>query len=143
MAWPTSWNLLQDPQHGTVTFPDPSPDGALVHIDDPSSNITDTVVFNTTLSADGADFDFEHTVEVSRPKLCGLDTREDGRCDVVRAVLFGNSTSVGQICSIAEAVTTNPDTGEYERLPENMPGSCCLDNVDTLENFGERVSGAR
>ena len=143
MAWPTSWRLLKDPQHGTVTFPDPSPDGALVHIDDPSSTINDTVVFETTLSADGVDFYFEHTVKVSRPKLCGLDTREDSRCDDTRAVLFGSKTSVGQICSIAEAVTTNSDSGEYEWLPENMPGSCCLDNVDTFEIFGERVSGAR
>ena len=143
MAWPTSWRLLKDPQHGTVTFPDPSPDGALVHIDDPSSTINDTVPFDAKLIAGDDEFYFEYTVEVSRPKLCGLDTREDDRCDVARAVLFGNSTSVGQICSIAEAVTTNPDTGEYERRPENMPGSCCLDNVDTWENFGERVSGAR
>ena len=126
-----------------MTFPDPSPVGALDHIGDLSSSVNDTVVFETTLSADGVDFYFEHTVKVSRPKLCGLDTREDSRCDDTRAVLFGSKTSVGQICSIAEAVTTNSDSGEYEWLPENMPGSCCLDNVDTFEIFGERVSGAR
>ena len=143
MSWPSSWRLLQDPRHGTVTFPDPSPGEALIHIADASSRVRDNVTHHTTLSVGGVDFYFEHTVRVSRPKLCGLDTREDDRCDVARSVLFGKSTSVGQICSIAEAMTTNPETEEYEWRPENMPGSCCLDNVDTLENFGERVSGAR
>lgn len=126
-----------------MTFPDPSPGGALDHIGDLSSSVLDNVTHRTTLEAGVDDFYFEHTVKVLRPKLCGLDTREDDRCDVARAVLFGKITSVGQICSIAEAVTTNPETGEYERRPENMPGSCCLDNVDTLESFGDRVSRAR
>ena len=68
MSWPRNWRLQQDPQHGTVAFTDPSPSGALDHIFDPSSSVNDTVVFNTTLSAGGDEFYFEHTVEVSRPK---------------------------------------------------------------------------
>ena len=136
ISWPKNWRLSQDPQHGTITFDDPSPSGALDHIVDQSSRVLDQVKHSPTLSATANNgekitYDFSHTVEVSRPELCGLDTREDDRCDVARAVLFGNSTSVGQICSIAEAVTIDPN---------NMPGSCCLDNVLTLENFGERVS---
>ena len=133
ISWPKNWRLSQDPQHGTIFFDDPSPNGALDHIVDPSSSVVDHVEHNRHFSVTkyGIEYDFFHTVEVSRPKLCGLDTREDDRCDVARAVLFGNSTSVGQICSIAEAVMIDPN---------NMPGSCCLDNVLTLENFGERVS---
>lgn len=77
---------------------------------------------------------------MNTPRDCGLDVREDTRCDDARSILFGKSASVGQICSIAEAVTTNPDTGLSELLPDNMPGTCCLDNVETLQNFGEQVS---
>ena len=141
MAWPTQWNLAQD-KHGHIAFPNPNGDDAIVHDREKSSQET-TYISSVTASADlQGGITFQHSFSVNTPRQCGLDVREDTRCDDARSLLFGKSTSVGQICSIAEAVTTNPETALSEFLPNNMPGTCCLDNVGTLRNFGERVSHA-
>ena len=131
------WNLSQD-EHGHIVFPNPNGDDAILHR--PSTQSTDSSVTATKTFSFG--FALQHSFAVETPTVCGLDVREDTRCDDARSLLFGDSTSVGQICSIAEAVTTNPETALPELLPDNMPGTCCLDNVGTLQNFGERVSHA-
>lgn len=123
MEWPENWDLTTD-RHGHRTFSDPSMP-FFVH----KKNIADPKRY-ITVKAHGI---FEHEFEVDLPQdFCGLEVYADNRCDDARRVLFGDSTSVGQICSIADAVAENG--------PDNMPGTCCLDNVKTLENFGEKVS---
>lgn len=135
MKWPRKWNLLQD-SHGQIHFPNPNPEGAIAHRDsNPSSRYRSDV----TISALYFDYPLEYTLQINTPTECSLDVRNDTRCDDAKSLLFGESTSVGQICSIAEAVTTNPDTALPELLPDNMPGTCCLDKTTTFENFGERV----
>lgn len=137
MAWPSQWNLAQD-KGGRIAFPNPGGDDALLHRQLGASEIS---LVETSIQLQG-NIDFKHSFNVEKPRECGLDVREDTRCDDARSLLFGKSTSVGQICSIAEAVTTDSDTREPKLVPDNMPGTCCLDNVNTLENFGQRVSDA-
>ena len=146
LSWPRRWNLQQDQRHGTEAFAQNSErTDALKHINDDDTNdgsSSEDITHSTALGTNTQDL-FTHTITISKPKICGLDIEEDPRCDTAKAVLFGESTSVGQICSIAEAVRPfDPDSGTYRSIPENMPGTCCLDNVKTLETFGERVSFA-
>ena len=139
MSWPTKWNLWKDPQHGWEVFsPGTEESNALDHIGDDESDFFSTdISFSTTFSGKLTE-PFVHSVSIKKPKICSLDTREDSRCDNARSVLFGASASVGQICSIAEAV--RPLDPAVASTPNNMPGTCCLDNIKTLKNFGERVS---
>lgn len=142
--WPTQWNLSQN-RHGVKEFaPGVEINNALVHRTDDSADVKDTLTPDPwTLSNEDASlsYTFSHTVTIIRPKLCGLDVQDDTRCDDARATLFGASTSVGQICSVADAVlSVCPETEITTPLPDNMPGTCCLDNVKTTANFGESVS---
>ena len=134
IAWPEQWNLVRD-KHGHIVFPNPSTDALLIYKENGRKSYQSSVTASAVLQGGKV---FEHSFNVETPRTCGLDVREDTRCDDTRSLLFGNSTSVGQICSVAEAVKNDPDTGEVN--PDNMPGFCCLDNVKTLQNFGERVS---
>ena len=58
--------------------------------------------------------------------------REDVRCDTAMSLIFGDTTSVGQICSVASAVS--------EKGPERMPGRCCLDTPKSAGNLAMKVS---
>ena len=139
--WPTQWNLTKN-HHGIKEFaPGVETNNALVHRTDDSANVTQTFPNDWTLSSGSSSHTFSHTVVISRPKLCGLDVQNDTRCDDARTALFGASTSVGQICSVAGATLfVDPETGSKIPQPDNMPGTCCLDNVKTTANFGESVS---
>lgn len=139
--WPTQWNLSKN-RHGIKEFaPGEETNNTLVHRDDGSANVTQAFPKDWTLSSGSSSYTFSHTVDISRPKLCGLDVQNDTRCDDARATLFGASTSVGQICSVAGAVLfVDPETGSKTPQPDNMPGTCCLDNVKSTANFGESVS---
>ena len=133
-------------RHGIVEFaPGVEISAALVH------NTTNSASTETTLTPDpwlltddaegGPEYSFSHSVTISRPSVCGLNVQNDTRCDDARTTLFGASTSVGQICSVADAVLpVHPETNTRTAKPENMPGTCCLDNVKTAANFGESVS---
>jgi hypothetical protein len=54
--------------------------------------------------------------------------------DVASALVFGNGTSVGEICSIADAVTANNES--------TIPGNCCIDAplASSDQNWGSKVS---
>jgi hypothetical protein len=54
--------------------------------------------------------------------------------DVASALVFGNGTSVGEICSIADAVTANNES--------TIPGYCCIDAplASSDQNWGSKVS---
>ena len=138
--WPSQWNLSQN-RHGIKEFaPGVETNNALSHRTGDSAEVDQTIPFSLTLTS-GSSYTFSHAVTISRPKLCGLDVRSDTRCDDARTALFGGSTSVGQICSVADAVLfVDPETGSTTPQPDNMPGTCCLDNVKTTANFGESVS---
>ena len=128
IAWPEGWNLVRN-RHGLVEFPNPKPTGAIIHREGSLGTSFNSKAAIKTTFPNG--YRFEHEFDVDTPTDCGLDVREDTRCDDARTLLFGESTSVGQICSIADAVTVDPN---------NMPGICCLDGITTTRNFGERVS---
>jgi len=51
------------------------------------------------------------------------------------ALLFGNGTSVGQVCSVAKAITKNGWN--------SMPGSCCLDSAFSPSHFGFKYECGR
>ena len=50
------------------------------------------------------------------------------------ALLFGNGTTVGQVCAYARALTANPPE------VDNIPGFCCLDAPYQADDWGEIVS---
>ena len=116
MKWPSSWNLSPPDRHGYVSFPNPNPDEALSHIlEDPNTYESSDVQFSTSF---GDAYNFQHTFAVLKPQICGLNVKEDTRCDDAKNLLFGLSTSVGQICSISEAVRPQDlITGTYSSEP--------------------------
>ena len=114
-----------------MSFDEPIQKGWLHHnptIEDTGMEpITIAFSSNLTLALEPLSLD----IETEKPKMCALDVMKDSRCDDARSLLVGRSTSVGQTCSIAKAVSADPS---------KMPGTCCLDDIKTLQNFGERVS---
>ena len=54
--------------------------------------------------------------------------------DASIALVFGNKTTIGQVCSFAKGLTSNTVT--------NIPGFCCLDAPyqSKIEEWGEKVS---
>ena len=54
--------------------------------------------------------------------------------DVAIALVFGNKTTIGQVCSFAKGLASNTET--------NIPGFCCLDAPyqSKIEEWGEKVS---
>ena len=74
-------------------------------------------------TASGKTFTYTFELKVKKPQVCALDVREDTRCDDARTLLFGNKTSVGQICSIADTVIEH---GKGQEL-QNIGGGLCLD----------------
>lgn len=135
LHWPKSWNLDSTSKHGFKEFSKTGPNGTettdpIIHRR-PTEIILSEYTHSTTFGTLNKPVDIPFNI--ARPSTCALNVREDTRCDVARSVLFGESASVGQICSIADAVTLDPN---------NMPGTCCLDTTRTLENFGEQVSSS-
>lgn len=51
------------------------------------------------------------------------------------ALLFGNGTTVGQVCAYARALTATP-----EPIVDDIPGFCCLDAPYQADDWGEIVS---
>lgn len=129
MDWPNQWSFSQD-SHGILSFgPDTTHNGWLGH-DQAQSTKSVNITFSTDLHLN-LDPPLWLNITVEKPKKCGVDVLKDPFCDDARSLLVGRSTSVGQTCSIAKAVSEDPS---------KIPGTCCLDNVKTLQNFGERVS---
>ena len=52
--------------------------------------------------------------------------------DTSIALLFGNKTTIGQVCSYSKALE--------EGMVDNMPGFCCLDAPYEADAWGETVS---
>ena len=52
----------------------------------------------------------------------------------VHGIVFGNKTTIGQVCSFAKGLASNTVT--------NIPGFCCLDAPyqSKIEEWGEKVS---
>jgi len=111
--FPRGWNVPPNEQ-GLIELVDPEND-AFVFRDRNAVEIHEKP-FETR-------FGYARMISFEQPASCSLDPRQDDRCDVARSTLFGSDASVGQICSVA-------DSGK-------MPGSCCLDNVETDANFGD------
>ena len=127
MDWPNEWSFSQD-DHGIMSFgPNPAHDGWLRHV---GSTELVKIPFSSDLHL-ALDPPLSLNITAEKPKMCGIDVLKHSFCDDARSLLVGRSTSVGQTCSIADAVSVDPD---------KMPGTCCLDNVKTLQNYGERVS---
>lgn len=125
LKWPSRWNLSPPDRHGFVSFPNPT-DDALSHIlEDPNTTEDSEVYFSTLIGG----YNFQHTFNVSKPQICGLNVQNDTRCDDAKDLLFGPSTSVGQICSISEAVRPRDlITGTYSSEPVSMNHSAvCID----------------
>ena len=137
MNWPNKWNYGVD-QHGHIDFPDPSPKSALLQRTDSSSDSSDVLlpVEYTLKSVSGNNFTDTFKFNVKKPQVCALDVQKDTRCDDARTLLFGNKTSVGQICSIADTVI---DIGKGQEL-QNIGGGLCLDvDVNQLKADGATV----
>lgn len=61
--------------------------------------------------------------------------------DIMPNILFGNKTTIGQICSYADAMDKTVQVrGESVPLIEDLPGYCCLDYPDETEWWGEQYS---
>ena len=60
--------------------------------------------------------------------------------DTMTNLLFGNKTTIGQVCSYAHAMTTVVDETKNEMLANDLPGFCCLDSPDDTEWWGEKYS---
>ena len=61
--------------------------------------------------------------------------KEDVRCDTAMSLIFGDTASVGQICSVASAVS--------EEGADRMPGRCCLDTPKSVGNLATKVSATQ
>jgi hypothetical protein len=78
----------------------------------------------------------------SPPKLLSIDLRLQMRAQMSNAMdlfdnsialIFGNKTTIGQVCSFAQ--------GLESKTVNKIPGFCCLDApYQSIEHWGEKVS---
>ena len=79
-----------------------------------------------------ADFCKAEVVRLANKKRNLFDKGLDrSSLDASIALLFGNETTIGQVCAYAN--------GLEDKIVDDVPGFCCLDAPYESEDWGEKV----
>ena len=94
-----------------------------------SETATSVVAWNTTLSPTGEPL----LSDACKTQLAAKIRRDMDSFDTSIALIFGNKTTIGQVCSFAKGLTST--------IVSIIPGFCCLDAPyqSKAEEWGEKV----